>query len=867
MERRERRERFCWSTISVRQTILPVKSLRLFYHLVVRDALRHPLLTSINILSVALGVAVYLAIQVTNYSANRALAASVDVTAGKASLEAVGEIDDAILPSLQQVTGCTAATPLLERIVTLPDYQGEYLHLVGVDPFTNGEFRTFEIKDLGGVKIRADRWFSDPAAVAITKAFAQSHHLESGNRIRVRSGEKVQSLTVAFLLDTPGGDSHVAAMDIGWLQELSGDAGKLSSVLFRVSNPMDPAPVLARLKQILPPTVSVQTPQSRSSQIEKMVAGFQLNLTALSMASLMVGVFLIYNTVSASVVRRRPEIGILRSLGVSKSGVRLLFLGEACFYSICGVLIGIGLGLVLATRCIEVVAKTISNLYVLTSIEHPIVPWEQITVVSALGLVTGWIGAWIPAAQAANLPPLRALNLGLLIERSQQFRPWTLILCGGSICLAFLSAWLALWWHARVLSFACAALVLIAACLLAPGLTQGLGSFIGITFSRLHVIRLSAQNLVRSLYRNAVTSAALGCAVALLVSVSIMIFSFRLTLDRWMDRRLVADVFVTPTENQIAGFDSYVNPDLIEFLRSFPEVDTVASYREVSVNLKDQDVTLGVTMESPRNSPEFLGGGDAQKLRAWHQSDSVIASEPLARRLGLTVGSRISIPTPAGTRDFSVTGIFYDYTSDQGLLLIQRQNFERFWADSRVQAISLYLRPGFSVESVINRARESYPGAEAYAFQSNQELRSVVERIFDQTFQVTNLLRGIALAVSVIGIILNLTVIVKERERELAVLRSIGGSSVQLVFLILLEALFLTMVAVVLGILAGCALSVVLTNVINVTFFGWTIPVHFPWADIVPVGVLLLGVGVLAGFFPALLAARVSNLRVLRSMV
>jgi putative ABC transport system permease protein len=866
MERRERRELLSEHPARFSH-VLPVKSLRLFYHLVVRDALRHPLLTSINILSVALGVAVYLAIQVTNYSANRALAASVDVTAGKANLEAVGEIDDAILPRLQQVPGCTAATPLLERIVTLPDYQGEYLHLVGADPFTNGEFRTFEIKDLGGVKIRADRWFSDPTAVAITEAFAQSHHLQAGSRIRVRSGEKVQSLTVAFLLDTPGGDSHVAAMDIGWLQELSGDAGKLTSILFRVSNPMDPAPVLARLKQILPPPVSVQTPQSRSSQIEKMVAGFQLNLTALSMASLMVGVFLIYNTVSASVVRRRPEIGILRSLGVSKSGVRLLFLGEAGFYSICGVLIGIGLGLVLATRCIDVVAKTISNLYVLTSIEHPIVPWEQIAVVSGLGLVTGWIGAWIPANQAANLPPLRALNLGLLIERSQRFRLWTLILCGGSICLAFLSAWLALWWHARVLSFACAALVLIAACLLAPGLTQGLGSIIGITFSRLYVVRLSAQNLVRSLYRNAVTSAALGCAVALLVSVSIMIFSFRLTLDRWMDRRLVADVFVTPTENQIAGFDSYVNPNLIEFLQSFPEVDTVASYREVSVNLKGEDVTLGVTMESPRNSPEFLGGGDAQKLRTWHQSDSVIASEPLARRLGLTVGSRISIPTPAGSRDFYVTGIFYDYTSDQGLLLIQRQNFERFWADSRVQAISLYLRPGSSVESVINRARESYPGAEAYAFQSNQELRGVVERIFDQTFQVTNLLRGIALAVSVIGIVLSLTVIVKERERELAVLRSIGGSSAQLLFLILLEALFLTMVAVILGILGGCALSVVLTNVINETFFGWTIPVHFPWTDIVPVGVLLLGVGVLAGFFPALLAARVSNLRVLRSMV
>jgi putative ABC transport system permease protein len=847
--------------------ILSMNAVRIFYHLVVRDALRHPVLTSINILSVALGVAVYLAIQVTNYSANRALAATVDVTAGRANLEAVGEIDDTIFPRLQNVPGCTAATPLLERIVTLPDYQGEYLRLVGVDPFTNSEFRTFEIKELAGVKVDAGRWFSDSSAVAVTKAFAQSHHLEAGSTIHVRLGEEVKALTVAYLLDIPDGDSHLAAMDIGWLQELSGDAGKLSSVLFRVSDPLDPAPVIARLKQILPPTVSVQTPQSRSSQIEKMVAGFQLNLTALSMASLMVGVFLIYNTVSASVVRRRPEIGILRSLGVAKRGVQLLFLSEASLYSICGVLVGIGLGLVLATRCVGAVAKTISNLYILTSIEHPFVPWDQIVIVSALGLATGWVGAWVPANQAANLPPLRALNLGLLIESSQRFHLSTLILCVSSICVAFLSGWLAVWWHVRVLSFASAALVLIAACLLAPGLTHGLGSLIATIFSRRYLIRLSAQNLIRSLYRNAVTSAALGCTVALLVSVSIMIFSFRLTLDRWMDRRLVADVFITPTENQIAGFDTYVSPGLIEFLRGFPEVGSMASYREISVTVKGQEVTLGVTMESPRNSPEFVGGGDPEKLRAWHQSDSVIASEPLARRLGLTAGSRISIPTPAGEREFFVAGIFYDYTSDQGLLLIQRPNFERFWADSRVQAISLYLRPGSSVEQVIDRARKSYPGAEAYAFQSNQELRGVVERIFDQTFQVTNLLRGIALTVSVIGIILSLTVIVKERERELAVLRSIGGSSFQLLSLILLEALFLTIVAVLLGILGGCALSVVLTNVINVTFFGWTIPVRFPWTDIFPIGVLLLGVGVLAGFFPALLAARVSNLRVLRSMV
>src|SRR5246500_2426840 len=187
--------------------------LRFFYHLLIRDALRHPILPSINIVSVALGVAVYLAIQVTNYSANRALAASVDVIAGRANLEADGEIDDAIFPELQKVPGCVAATPLVEKIVTLPDYQGEYLHLLGVDPFTDSEFRTFEVKKLDSPRIDSNHWFSDPSAVAVTKTFAQSHHLDAGSTFRVRLGETVKSLTVAFLLDAPEADSHLAAMD------------------------------------------------------------------------------------------------------------------------------------------------------------------------------------------------------------------------------------------------------------------------------------------------------------------------------------------------------------------------------------------------------------------------------------------------------------------------------------------------------------------------------------------------------------------------------------------------------------------------------------------------------------------------------
>jgi putative ABC transport system permease protein len=848
---------------------------------VIRDALRHPLLSLINILSVALGVAVFLAIQITNYSANRSLAAGVDVVAGKANLEVRGDLDDALFPSLQKVPGCFAATPVLEKIATLPDFRGEYLHLVGVDPLTNVDFRTFEIKESSGANF--DQWFSNPSSVAVTRAFAEAHHLERGSKIRVRVGEEIKTLSVEFLFDAKEADSRLAAMDIGWLQELSGETGKLSSVLFRLSDPLHPAAVISKLKELLPASATVDAPQSRSSQIEKMVAGFQLNLTALSLASLMVGVFLIYNTVAASVVRRRAEIGILRSLGVPRGQIRLLFLGEASFYSLCGVALGIILGLAIAPWCIGFVAKTISNLYVLTSIERSFIPWDQVVVVTAFGLATGWIGAWIPANQAAGLPPLRALNLGFLIEKSQRFRPGTLVISGSALLLAVVTGWLAMLQPAA--GFVSAMLVLLSFSFLSPSVTYALGWATSTCSSGFYLTRIAGQNLIKSLYRNSITSAALGSAIALCISVSVMIFSFRLTVDRWMDRRLIADIFVTPADNQIAGFQSYVAPSLIQFLRTLPEVESVATYRELNVALirpavpqsprppdqsesaKDpvKEVTLGVTAESPRNMPEFVGGHAAAKTRAWQEADNVIASEPLARKLSLRTGDLISIGTPRGLHKFAVAGIFYDYTSDQGLLLIQRQNFARLWHDDRIHSAALYLKPGCPTGPVIDRIRSSYPGAEAYLIQSNRELRQLVRQIFDQTFQVTNLLRGIALFVAIIGIILNLTAIIKEREREIAILRSIGGSAIQLLFLILTETLLLTIVAVFLGVFGGCALAIVLTDVINVAFFGWTIPVTFPWHDVIPTGILLILTGLAAGLFPAWAAARNSGMRVLMS--
>jgi putative ABC transport system permease protein len=834
---------------------------RFIWQHIVRYGLRHRFLALINILSVALGVAVYLAIQITNYSAEQSFAAGVDLVAGRAHLEARGEIDDSLFPRLQTIKGVTAATPLVEGIIILPDFAGEYLHLVGIDPLTNSEFRNFTSVEHDD----QDRWFSDSHAITISKSFADNHALKIGDSIKVEAGEGTIVLTVAFLADTENADSHFAFMDIGWAQELLGKAGTLSAILFRVQDPKNPEVVASRIAGVVPANVVVEPPSNRSAQVAKMLAGFHLNLTALSLVSLLVGVFLVYNTISASVVRRREEIGILRSIGVSSAQVRWLFLGEALLYGLIGSLLGIAGGLLVARSLLRAVATTISNLYVLTSIEHTYLPWGQVMLVFFLGLAATLLGAWMPAQSAVRVSPVQALNLGFLIERSE--RP-SLVWLGWSAAaalIALLSAIGALRAGIRNAAFLCALSTLVTFCLLAPFVTYWFGRSISELFRGTHVIHLAAQNLVRSLFRNAVTIAALGSAAAMLVSVSIMIFSFRSTIDRWINRRLVADLFITSVQNEIAGFQNFVSPDLIVFLRHLQSIDALDSYRDYEVELNGSPVALGVVQGAGRNRPQFVGDSDAEKLRKWHDADTVIASEPLAQRFNLQTGQSVLLTTPAGPKSFTVVGIFYDYTRDSGLLLMQQSSFEKYWHDPRVHSIGVYLKNGTTPQQVIKQIRNGYPKSDAYAIHSNRELRASVDQIFDQTFAVTYLLRGIALVVAVVGITLNLIVLIKERERELAILRAVGTSIWQIAGLVLVEAFLLAALSVGIGIVAGCALAFVLTEVINKTFFGWTIPLQIPWEQLGSIPLVLLPIALLAGLAPAIQAGRTAIVEAIRT--
>ena len=203
----------------------------------------------------------------------------------------------------------------------------------------------------------------------MSEEFVRQHHLARGDKLRVRVGGNVHELEIGFLVRNDDSfDPHFAAMDIGWAQELFGRRGGLTVVQLKLTDPGARENALAALRQIIPRDARVAAPARRTEEVDKILGGFQLNLTMMSLVSVLVGMFLIYNTVSASVVRRQHEIGILRSLGVTRNEIRGLFLAEATVLGVVGSLLGLLGGVLLARFLVRAVSPTISSLYVLVSV-------------------------------------------------------------------------------------------------------------------------------------------------------------------------------------------------------------------------------------------------------------------------------------------------------------------------------------------------------------------------------------------------------------------------------------------------------------------------------------------------------------------
>ena len=833
-----------------------------------RDLVRRPLHTGLMIAGVALGVAVVVAIDLANTSARRGFVRSTQAVTGRATHQVLGGpggLPQDVFRRVRVEADVAASTPVVEGYAVALDLDRQPLHVLGLDPFSDAPFRArvgqSEAPDPGFARLVVDE-----RAAVVASSLASRYGLRIGSPLRLSIQDRIETLEVAGIVH-PAEKDEAAALETVVLLDVSAAQRlfRLGDRITRVDLIADAAG-LARVARVLPLGARVVPASEQAEAIGQLTDAFTLNLTALSLLALVVGMFLIYNTVTFSVVQRRAVIGTLRLLGATPRQVASLVLLETGAASAVGAAIGLGLGWALGQGAVRLVTRTINDLYYVVSVSSAPLTWLSAAKAAVLGIGSGVLSAIAPAVEAARVEPVEALRRSSFTERAGRIVPKVgaagMVLAGaGALLLASAG-------RSLVLSFAGLFGMVLGFALAAPVATIGLMAVASPLLARFAgtLGRLAAGTVTRSVARTGVAVAALAVAVAVTTGVGLMIQSFRATVENWLDLTLRADIFVAAPAVGGARAMPVLSADVAPRLEAVPGVAWVETFRSVRVSSPLGDVNLGVADPRRARDARLYRFAEGDPAKVWDQvrEGAVVVTEPFAFRHRLPEhGATVTLDTDRGPRVFPVAGVFYDYATEQGTVFMSRGVYERYWDDRSVSSLGVHLAPGASIEHVAGALRTAVAGSALHVI-PNRSLRTQALRVFDRTFAVTRALRLLAVVVAFIGVWSALMALQVERTREHATLAAIGLSSPQQWGLALLETGLMGTAAGLLSLPLGWLLAWVLVGVINVRSFGWTMRLDVdPWLFAQALAVSI-GAAMLASVYPLVRLQRRSLAEALR---
>ncbi len=833
-----------------------------------RDLLRRRWQAALMVLGVALGVAVVVAIDLANTSATRAFELSTEAVVGRATHQIRGGpngVPVSLYRQLRLQGDVQASAPVVEGVVFVPEFGDLPLRVLGVDPLVEAPFRSYLTNEAQIVE-GFGQLYIVPGAAVFSESFASANGLQLGDRLPVLVAGLPASLLVFGIL-SPGDSGaqtlaeDVVLMDVAAAQQLFNQADTLTRIDLIASEEQ-----ATLLRTSLPNSVRLAAASEQSETASQLTDAFQLNLTALSLLALVVGVFLIYNTTLFSVVQRRRVFGILRAIGVQPDRLFLLIVVEATAVAALGSALGIALGWILGQGAIRLVSQTINDLYFVISVREAPLTAGIAAKAGVLGLAAGGLAAIGPALEAARVAPVDVLRRSSLEQRAREWLP-SVSLTGAALALAGGLVLVGLT-DSLIFSFAGMFAVLIGLALLVPLLTV-------LILAALHaplesragsVTRMAIRAVTRELSRTSVAIAALMVALAVTIGVGIMIDSFRSTVENWLDLTLRADLYIAAPALGGTRPTSTLSADLQQEVMMTEGVEEVETFRSVDVESEFGQVQLSVAdarRERDAALYRFARGSPAQ---VWAQvrAGAVIVSEPFAYRYGVpSSGGELRLETDQGTQTFPVVGIYYDYSTERGAILMSDEVYRRYWEDDGISSLAVYLARGADAMQVQGRLRNLLQGT-GLQVQANRALREEALRIFDRTFAITAALRILAVVVAFIGVLSSILALQLERRRELATLQALGLPLRGLWRMTLLETSVMGGIAGLLSVPTGLVLALVLIYVINLRSFGWTIQMDLAPSILVQaviVGILAAGA---AAIYPMRRLARMEIIEALR---
>lgn len=833
----------------------------------------HVLMT---VAGICLGVAAIISIGIVNKSVMKSFEDSINRVTGRAALQVTGAASgfpEELVERVQKLPGVEYAVPVIDTQGILSGAKEKSLMILGVDVLQDGNIRDYKLSDENADIPDPLLFLARPDSILLTKELADREGIKIEQIIRVQTVRGVKNFRVRGLLNPEGpakiASGNIAIMDYPAAQTAFGKEGRIDRIDVSLLRGEDLETVRGRIKKALPEGYSVVTPEGRTKQVEILISHFQKNINLISFIAVFVGMYLIYNAVSISVVQRRKEIGILRALGATRREIISLFLGETAALAMLGSLLGGGVGILFARSTIGAVGQTVSEMYLNTAVTEIAVSWPDLVLGIITGLAASLAAALFPALSSTRISPVSAIRSVAYSEEGflthSRLRSASLLFIGiaGVLLVLYKAFPSSPVLHRTGTMFAATILMLLGVSLAIPTVLQAFLLFFRRAVSP-HVGaagRLAGLNLQKNIGRNAVAAAAIFFGMAVFVSSAGIIYSTKQSVLEWIDAYVRGDIVVT-SGHPIATTGAQNIPMPVEMWQEIEKIPGVLSadpFRKIYIDYHGRRILLLILdiQRRMQYSPFKLAQGKREDmLRLLPDQNYIAVNEAIAAQEKVKPGDIMTLPTPHGPVAFKVAVVNVDYSSDSGSLLMDMQTYRKYWKEYLADSFSVRVRSKDKVMTVRDEIVKRFGNDRKLFALSSGEFKNEIRKIIDQGFSVNHAINIITILIACLGIIVTLLASVLERTREIGILRSIGMLRRQASRVVVLESMLLGLIGGLLGSGAGMVIGWMSLEGFLKSDYGasMTYQVNYPallWA--VLLSTLLAAI---AGLYPARKAAK-----------
>jgi len=848
-------------------------------NLALRSLASRPSRTILTSFGIVLGVAVILGIRITNVSTLDSLITLFTETSGKANLVVINSqlkdegFYEGILYRIASFPGIKAAVPTLQAYTILGEdlAPGEFelnimgaasqqLLLFGIDPELDQQVREYNL--VAGELLSEDL---NALEIVLVEDYADEKEVWVKDRIDIVTPDGPETLRIVGIISKDGAgqlnNGVFGVIPLETAQKMFNSEGKFDQIDILVEKNLSSGNELDSLKidleQKLGKDYSVIYPAMQGKRVTQMMDMLTLGLNFFSGIAIFVGIFLIYNAFSMTVVERTREFGMLRTLGMTRGQITRQVFIEALILGMIGSIGGILLGILMSRGLIRLMEVLFAQ-----EVKDVIIPLDGLVLAISVGIVAALMAAIIPARQAGNISPLEALRIrgnsseGWLIKRG-----W--ILGIGLIVFSVLII--------QTNPFPDSMKELVAMGTIFP-LFIGATLIIPVTvevFERTirPVVRfvygnegqIGSSNVRRAKIRTTLTVAALMVGVAMLLTLQALSLAFKNDINEWQEFYNGGDLFIfsnLPMRLVLAGK-----------IESVEGVDIVSPIRYIDIKFttpdgeKEDIVFSAIDPETHYQVTSFAfaaNQGDKTELyNAIATRDAVFITTVLSEKYNLQQGDTIQLQTRSGQKDFEIAAIVTDFVENGNVIEGSWRVLRRYYGVNDASSFFVQIEPGYSVEEVMERIDVIHGKRNNLTIQSNEEVKEEGSKLLSQAFSMFDVVAIIGVIIASLGVINTLFMNVMERTQEIGMLRGVGMTRWQVAKMILAEAGMMGLIGGFYGLAFGIFLSrMLLTSLISL--MGYDLIYVFPVQGIY-IGLLIsLIVSQIAAIFPGRRAAGIN---------